>query len=150
MPKTLVAPSTAVIQTSNLQKARSACVKQTLPIQVCAPRAVEAPEFLDQLQAHYRRARRTQADVACDVNVLSATGAVLDQGTARLKNISHSGALVGDLVLEKNSLPLAPFQLVLKLKGGEHDGICIEATPIRFAPEVNGLGVRLNEVFVKI
>jgi hypothetical protein len=110
--------------------------------------ARDSAEFFDHLQAHYRDTRRTLVEIECDVTLLLADGALFDTGAGVLLNVSSSGALIGRLKLEKGCLPAQPFKLFLVLKREEYKGVRIEATPVRFADEVFGLGVKFAEISV--
>jgi hypothetical protein len=112
--------------------------------------AENAIEFFDHLCAHFRETRRTAVEIDCDVRVQLADGSLFDKGAGVIRDVSPSGALLSALKLNNSCLPLEAFTLVLLLKSANYQGICIEATPIRFAAEPGGLGVRFNEIFVTV
>ncbi|HEY3321641.1 MAG TPA: PilZ domain-containing protein [Planctomycetota bacterium] len=105
-------------------------------------------EFVDHLCSHYRETRRMAVDIPCEVSLLLPDGKVFDSGTAVVRNVSPSGALLAGLSLSKSCLPVGVFRLVIKLTGGDYKGIGLEATPVRLIPEASGLGVKFDEVFV--
>jgi hypothetical protein len=112
--------------------------------------AADSAEFFDHLRAHYRDTRRTSVEIDCDVRLVMADGATFDSGTAVVKNVSPSGALIAGFKLSKNSFPVQAFKVMLVLKGGEYQGIGIEATPVRFVSDVGGLGIKFDEIFVSV
>ncbi|HLX59696.1 MAG TPA: PilZ domain-containing protein [Planctomycetota bacterium] len=112
--------------------------------------AAKSVEYADRLRAHYREARRVPVEIPCTVEVVLADGAIYDSGTAMLKNISPSGALLTAFSMASGNLPVALFKLRLVLKGDPYAGIGIEATPIRFAGGTYGIGVKFDEIFVAV
>ncbi|HYF47829.1 MAG TPA: hypothetical protein VEJ63_00370 [Planctomycetota bacterium] len=111
--------------------------------------AEDSAEFFDHLRAHYRETRRTPVEIPCDVRLQLPDGSTFDSGSATVRNVSPSGALLGALNLPKKCLPTGMFKVVLVLRGGEYNGIGIEATPVRLA-EAGGLGVKFDEIFVSV
>ncbi|HYG76247.1 MAG TPA: hypothetical protein VEK08_14680 [Planctomycetota bacterium] len=112
--------------------------------------AERAAEFYDHLRAHYRKAKRVPVAIDADLKILLADGTVVDSGSAVVMNVSPSGALLGKVKLGKNSYPVRPFKIELVMKGGDYEGIGIEARPIRFEHEHEGIGVRFVEIFVAV
>ena len=112
--------------------------------------AAKSPEFFDHLCAHYRETRRITVEIACDIRLVLSDGTLFDTGSAVVRNVSPSGALVSAIRLEKGCYPARPFKVVLILKNNEYKGINIEATPVRFTAEAAGLGVRFDEIFVNV
>jgi len=110
--------------------------------------AAKAPEFFDHLCAHYRETRRIMVDIPCEIRLLLRDGTLFDAGSAVVRNVSPSGALVLSIKLEKGCYPARPFKVTLLLKSDEYKGFGIEATPVRLALEPAGLGVRFDEIFV--
>ena len=105
-------------------------------------------EFFDRLQAHYRECKRKDADAETDVRLVLEDGSEFDVGTARLRNVSPTGALLVDVKLSKGSYPAAPFTLEIRLRSGPYRGIGFRAEPVRFVPDKGGIGVRFEEIFV--
>jgi hypothetical protein len=105
-------------------------------------------EFFDKLQAHYRECRRKDVDAQADIRIVLEDGTVFDTGTALVKNVSATGALLVDIDLEKQAYPSSAFTLEMLLTGGGYKGILFKATPVRFVPEQGGIGVRFDEIFV--
>jgi hypothetical protein len=112
--------------------------------------AEDSAEFFDHLRAHYRETRRTPVEIPCDLKLQLPDGTVFDTGTATVRDVSPSGALLSGLKLPKASFPTGAFKVILVLKGGEYNGIGIEATPVRLAAEIGGLGVKFDEIFVSV
>ncbi len=105
-------------------------------------------EFFDRLQAHYRECKRKDADAESDIRLILEDGSEYDVGTARLKNVSPTGALLVDVKLSKGSYPAATFMIELRLRSGPYRGIGFRAEPVRFVPDKGGIGVRFEEIFV--
>jgi len=112
--------------------------------------AERSAEFYDHLRTHYRETRRTPVEIPAEIKILMGDKAVYDAGTAVIHDISPSGALLREIKLPKNTLPIQPFKFELVLKGGDYDGIGLEAVPVRFEPEHGGLGVKFQEIFVAV
>ena len=110
--------------------------------------AEKSVEFFDHLRAHYRETRRTSVEIDCDLRLVLQDGTVFDSGTAVLKNLSPSGALLSGMKLKNGCLPAQAFKVVLVLKGDDYGGIGVEATPVRIVSEMAGLGVKFDEIFV--
>jgi hypothetical protein len=112
--------------------------------------AEKSGEFFDRLRAHYRECRRKDVDINATVEVYLADGTFFDKGTARVANVSASGALLTDVVLKAQSFPTGPFHLHVILRGGDYEGVSIKCKPVRFVPERSGVGVRLDDIFVSV
>jgi hypothetical protein len=110
--------------------------------------AGRAAEFFDHLRTHYRETRRTPAEIKARIKLLLANGSVFDSGTATVKNISPSGALLSNVTLPKGCYPIGPFRMEVLMDGGDYDGIGLEAVPVRFEHQLHGLGVKFSEIFV--
>ena len=112
--------------------------------------AERAAEFYDHLKGHYRQTKRAPVAIPADIKLLTGDGKVFDAGTAMVMNVSPSGALLGDIKLPKNCYPAEPFTMEVVMKGGDYDGIGIEALPVRFEHEYRGIGVKFLEIFVAV
>ncbi len=112
--------------------------------------AERSADFFDHLRAHYRKARRAPVKIDANIKVLLMDGSVYDCGSATVLNVSPSGAMLGDVKLPKDSYPVRAFKLEIVMKGGDYEGIGIEARPIRFEHEFEGLGVEFEEIFVSV
>ena len=110
--------------------------------------ATRSEEFFDHLRAHYREAKRRDVDIEAEVRLIGEKEVELDRGTARVANVSPSGALLEDIRLSKESFPAVPFRLAVAMKGGDYDGIGLTCRPVRLVPEKTGLGVAFEEIFV--
>lgn len=110
--------------------------------------AERSAEFFDHLRAHYRETRRTPVEIKAEFKIVLPDMTVFDSGTAQIRNISPSGALLIDVKLPKKCYPAGSFKLEIVMKGGKYEGIGLEATPVRFEPDLNGLGVKFLEIFV--
>lgn len=105
-------------------------------------------EFFDKLQAHYRECKRKDIGVEASLKICLDDGTVFDTGSAHVRNVSATGALLVDIKLAKGSYPSAGFYLDLSLTGGGYKGIAFKATPVRFVPEQSGIGVKFDEIYV--
>jgi hypothetical protein len=112
--------------------------------------AAKSVEYSDRIRAHYREARRIAVEIPCTVEIVLMDGSIYDSGTAVLRNISPSGALVSSFNIPGGNFPAALFKLRMVLKGDPYAGIGIEATPVRFAAENYGIGVKFDEIFVAV
>lgn len=112
--------------------------------------AEKSVEFFDHMRAHYRETRRTASEIPCDIRIVLNDGSTFDTGTGVVENVSPSGALITRLKISTGCFPAGPFKLMLVLKNEEYKGILIEATPIRFAHEPAGIGVKFEEIGVQV
>jgi len=112
--------------------------------------ASNSAEFFDHLRAHFRETRRTRVDIACELQLVLGDGSLFDSGTATVRDFSPSGALLGNMKLPKACYPAVPFKVLVTLKGGDYAGICFEATPVRLATDMPGLGVRFDEIVCRV
>jgi hypothetical protein len=107
-------------------------------------------EFFDRLRAHYRECRRRDVDIDAAVDLYLADGTFFDRGRAKVSNVSASGALLTEVTLKGQSFPTGQFHLHVTLRGGQYDGVSIKCKPVRFVPDRNGVGVRLDDIFVAV
>jgi hypothetical protein len=112
--------------------------------------AVTGGDFLDRLRAHYRECRRKDVDIEAEVQVYLADGTYFDKGTAKVTNVSASGALLTDVRLKGEGFPTGQFVMHVTMRGGEYNGVIIKCKPVRLVPDRSGLGVRLDDIFVSI
>jgi hypothetical protein len=139
-----VTATTTVQETSAAEVAR----RSEAPLPSVFHAAERVAEFFDHLRAHYRETRRASVEIGAEIRLIMDDGGVYDQGTAVIRNISPSGALLSDIRLPKDSYPVSNFSLEIVMKEGEYEGIGIHARPVRFSQKRNGLGVRFEEIFV--
>jgi hypothetical protein len=132
------------------QRAGRISAKTGKPIEKKNRQAERAAEFYDHLKGHYRQSNRAPVAIPADIKLLTSDGKVFDAGTATVMNVSPSGALLGDIKLPKNCYPAEPFTLEVVMKGGDYEGIGIEALPVRFEHEFRGIGVKFLEIFVAV
>jgi hypothetical protein len=112
--------------------------------------AVSGGEFLDRLRAHYRECRRKDVDIEAEIQVYLADGTYFDKGTAKVANVSASGALLTEVRLKGESLPTGQFVVHVTMRGGQYNGVTIKCKPVRLVPDRAGLGVRLDDIFVSL
>ena len=105
-------------------------------------------EFFDKLQAHYRECKRKELDATAELRIVLEDGSVFDTGTALVRNVSATGALLVKIDLAKGAYPSKSFTLELNLTSGGYQGIAFKATPVRFVPEQGGIGVKFDEIYV--
>jgi hypothetical protein len=106
--------------------------------------------LVDREQPHYREFRRREVDIPAEVHVFLPDGTWFDRGTARIANISASGALLVNLDLAGRRIPIESCILQLIMRGGPFDGVAVRCRPVRPVPERGGLGVRLDDILVSI
>ncbi|HYF52376.1 MAG TPA: PilZ domain-containing protein [Planctomycetota bacterium] len=125
--------------------------KPVVPEKKLGPEWVDkrSAEFFSQLK-HQRQSKRTKVTVEASLKIMLKDGSVYDTGTCTVLNVSPSGALLGKMKLPKNSFPAQPFTLELVMKGGDFDGMGVEALPVRFEHEHGGIGVKFLEIFVAV
>lgn len=112
--------------------------------------ASKSVEFSDRMRNHCRETRRMPSEIPSMIELVLLDGTIYDKGSAVLRNISPSGALLTELELGRGNFPAALFKIRLVLKGNPYDGIGIEATPVRLAIGTHGLGIKFDEIFVAV
>jgi len=142
---TLQKSKTEVIRAEEV-KAQKATKNTPLPSVFQA--AERAAEFFDHLRSHYRETRRSKVDIDAEIRLLMDDGSLYDEGSAKVRDISPSGALLGDIHLPKDAFPASPFRIEIVLRSGNYEGIGIHAQPVRFVQGQRGMGVKFEEIFV--
>ena len=112
--------------------------------------AAKSAEYFDHLQAHYRECKRKDTDIDARIAIILEDGTRSVEGTAKVSNVSPSGALLTELKLEGAGFPTGSFTLELKMVSGGYEGIQFQCKPVRFVPEQQGMGVKLEEIFVSL
>ncbi len=104
-------------------------------------------EAFEALSTYSRKHEREEMDVPVTLELVLADGQVFATGSGRLRDLSAEGALVTNIELDADALPIEKFTLSLKIEGGKFAGVQAEATPVRFAmtPEY-GLGVSVTSL----
>jgi hypothetical protein len=102
--------------------------------------------FFDRRRPHYRECRRREVDSPADVEVRLSDGTLFASGSARVANVSASGALLTDLRLTRGRFPVGDFRVSAVLRGGLREGITLSCCPVRVLPEGFGLGVRIEDI----
>lgn len=90
-----------------------------------------------QIRRPFRR-EQTRVEVGSEVHIsiIFKDGKVFDTGTAMLKNVSTSGALLTSIVTSKNVLPLRSFSIILRVKDcKELQDLVGECTMVRLSEE---------------
>ena len=112
--------------------------------------AAKSDEYFDHLQAHYRECKRKDVDIDAEIGIILADGSRVAEGTAKVMNVSPSGALLGAVKLSAGGIPTEGFTLELKMVSGGYEGIQFQCKPIRLVPEHAGMGVKFEEIFVSL
>ena len=94
-----------------------------------------------------RRWPRNPVDLAAELEIL-VDGRRWTAGTARVRDVSLRGALLGKIKLKKASLPARPFRVALTFRAGPYDGVGAVGRPVRFGagPELE-LAVEFDDVW---
>jgi transcriptional regulator with XRE-family HTH domain len=80
-----------------------------------------------------RMAARTGVDLSVDLELRFKDGRLHDSGSARLSDLSLSGALLGDMQTRTKMIPAEPFTARLTFRRGALKGITMDAEFVRFA-----------------
>lgn len=105
---------------------------------------------MGELAALYRECARKKVDLRARLTLLSASGSRLDTGRARIVDISSGGALLVNVQLNRGTYPSERFQIDLRMDGGPYHGVGFLCEPVRFVPDVKGIGVRFQETFLSV
>ena len=76
---------------------------------------------------------------------------VIDKGTAKIKNLSLGGARLIEVKLDRDSIPIEPFNLLIHPKNGTYKGAALRSQIVRLT--MNGrveLGVRFQNVDAQV
>jgi len=107
-------------------------------------RVIEAAERLGHdfamiRRPFYRQHPRCTVGLPCRLTVLLSEDRVFDAGTAVVVNMGLGGALLGEIELPRDGLPLERFTFLLEFPGtAELAGVAIEARLARLADSVAG------------
>lgn len=93
--------------------------------------------------AHRRSHARRQVNAAVLLTVYGPDGSVLDHGQATLRELSLSGAALRWVVLSKESLPLAPHTIGIRLSAGGNGEGELRGRAVRLFDEGGSLGFSL-------
>lgn len=69
--------------------------------------------------AHRRRSGRHPAAFRAELSIVLPDGRLFDQGTATIRDLSATGALIGDLALPGGTMPAEPFDISLRVLEGD-------------------------------
>ncbi len=118
-------------------------------MQLLAP-AMSDDRVVDRQRPHYRECRRRTVDIPAEVRLCAPDGSTLDTGSARVANISASGALLADFRLQNGTIPVGPSVLHVTMRGESFDGVTMRCRPVRHALDCSGLGVRIEDILVSL
>lgn len=97
-----------------------------------------------------RRYKRNEVAIEAKIRILGIDKKKIDEGTAEVKNVSLKGAFLAGFKLAKNSLPVKPFLIELKMSGKTYQGINAICRPVRFGKADDfGVGVEFEELWVE-
>ena len=111
--------------------------------------AARSKDFFDHLEAHYRECKRRKVDIDASISIITENGEVFDTGSAKVSDVSPTGAMLAHMKLNKETYPAKPFTIEMKMRSGGYEGITFRCKPVRFVPDVNGIGVKFEEVYVR-
>lgn len=66
---------------------------------------------------HNREGARVPVNLPATVEIELPDRVVVDRGTARIRDLSLGGALLTEMKLERDSIPIEPFFVAIRLKG---------------------------------
>jgi transcriptional regulator with XRE-family HTH domain len=103
---------------------------------------------LDRLKhGHRRQHPRKEASISVELSIYMSDGSLFDRGSAVMKDVSLSGALLSAMIMPLHGLPLKPHTLGLRLLDGDLKGLEIIGRPVRFTS--NGGVINLAIEFLK-
>ncbi|MFC1672133.1 LacI family DNA-binding transcriptional regulator [Planctomycetota bacterium] len=74
-----------------------------------------------------RTSERRDVNMDIDLAIVLNSGPVYDEGTARIKNLSFVGALLSNVKMRENHLPLEPFYARFTIKNTRARGLSFNA-----------------------
>jgi len=93
---------------------------------------------------HRRRHPRKVVNLPVELSVYAKGGALYDRGTAVLRDVSLSGALLQALVLPGMKLPAGPFTLGIRVLQGPLRKTEIRGRPVRLSFGRDALGLAME------
>lgn len=103
---------------------------------------------LDKIKfRHNREYPRIPLNMPAQLEVELPDGVVVDKGSAKIKNLSLGGARLVEIKLDRDSIPIEPFNLLIHPKNGAYKGAPLRSQIVRLT--MNGrveLGVRFQNV----
>jgi hypothetical protein len=78
--------------------------------------AARSKEFFDHLEAHYRECKRKKVDIDAAVSIIDENGDTYDKGTAKVMDVSPTGAMLSSIKLKKESYPTKPFSIEMRMQ----------------------------------
>jgi len=89
------------------------------------------PATLDA-RRYFRRWVRNEVDLPAKVEILTAAGKKVNEGSAVIRDVSLRGALLTRIKLKKSVLPAQAFRVRLTFNSAKYRGIGALCRPIRF------------------
>jgi len=97
---------------------------------------------------HERRHPRKQVSLPVDLSLYGPDGALLQQGTAQIRDLSLSGAQLRGILLPQQVIPIGPHEIGLRVLTGILQGIELRCRTVRFLP--GDLGYDLGVEFLNL
>jgi hypothetical protein len=97
---------------------------------------------------HRRRHERKATSIAVELSIYLKSGQLYDYGTAILRDVSLSGALLGAVVLPGKAIPVEPHTVGLRVLEGQLRNFKILGRPVRFVHRPEGISIAVE--FVKV
>lgn len=96
---------------------------------------------------HRRRDARKELAFEAEITIHRMDGSLFDKGAATVRDLSHGGALLGDLRLPHGALPIGPFSIALRLKAKKNEPVEIRGRLLRVEQMNGGLafGIKFQE-----
>jgi len=94
--------------------------------------------------AHRRQHPRKETSLPLEISIYLEEGTLFDRGSAMMKNVSLSGALLSGLVLPLRSLPVRPHTIGIRMLDGPLTGVEIKGRPVRFSHGPEGLSLAVE------
>jgi len=113
--------------------------------------AEDKHELFNRIKDDYRGDERELLNAKTELIVTLDDGTQFDKGSAIIKNVGRGGALVTNIILEKQHFPLQAFSILLRILDGKYQDLEAECRPVRFSSEGGfGVGVKFDEIFVRV
>jgi transcriptional regulator with XRE-family HTH domain len=93
---------------------------------------------------HIRKNPRKEVSVPLEVSIYLDGGRLFDRGTAQMRNVSLSGAVLSGIILPQQSMPLQPHTIGIRLLEGPLKGTEIMGRPVRFTRVTEGLALAIE------
>jgi hypothetical protein len=94
--------------------------------------------------AHHRKHSRQAVNRPVQMTIYRPDGSVFSSGQATMREVSLSGAVLKEVVLSKQVIPIAPHTIGLVFEIGPAERLEVRGFPVRFFQDGESLGLSVQ------